>query len=270
MAASPQASDSGLSGEVMFYSKPEPLSLEKHRTLGIKRVDRPFKFLATSHVVPITVNEFAVAASSYPIVFAGAEKTPIAIMGGREGQNVFVSPEGDVDPEAYLPAFVRRYPFAFATEPSGEKMIVCIDRGAPMISEGPEVPLFNGDQPSQFTQDAIEFCREFEVCRVTTTNFINRMNELDLWESKTVTITPTDENGQQQAPVKVADYFSISEDKLNALPADKFQILRQENWHGMIYAHLLSLLLWPKILNRTMNIAAAQQASAPPAAAAKR
>ena len=69
------------------------------------------------------------------IVFAGNEKTPIAIMGGREGQNVFVSPEGDVDPEAYLPAFVRRYPFAFATEPSGEKMIVCIDRGAPMISE---------------------------------------------------------------------------------------------------------------------------------------
>jgi hypothetical protein len=32
----------------------------------------------------------------------------------------------------------------------------------------------------------------------------------------------------------------------------------------VIYAHLLSLMLWPKILNRTLNIAAAAQAAAPP------
>jgi hypothetical protein len=267
MAESPKSAE--LSGEVLFYNKPEPLSLEKHRMLGIKRVERPFKFLAESHVVPITVNEFGVAASSYPIVFAGEAKTPIAVMGGKEKQNVFVSPEGDVDPEAYLPAFVRRYPFAFASEPSGERMIVCIDRAAPMISEGAEVPLFNGEEPSQFTKDAIEFCREFEVCRVTTVNFTNRMNEFDLWENKTVTITPQGPDGQPQEPVKVADYYSISEEKLNALPAEKFNILRQENWHSVIYAHLLSLLLWPKILNRTLNIAAAQQAAANGAAPAR-
>ncbi len=58
MSAQPEAE---LTGNVMFYKQPEPLSLERHRTLGAKRVDKPFQFLGASHVVPITVNEFGVA-----------------------------------------------------------------------------------------------------------------------------------------------------------------------------------------------------------------
>jgi hypothetical protein len=156
MSAQPEAE---LTGNVMFYKQPEPLSLERHRTLGAKRVDKPFQFLGSSHVVPITVNEFGVAAGSYPVIFAGDKKTPLAVMGIRGGENVFVDRGGELDPEVYLPAFVRRYPFVFASDGTSDRLLVCIDRAAPMIGENPEVPFFNGDEPSQYTQDAIEFCK---------------------------------------------------------------------------------------------------------------
>ena len=40
----------------------------------------------------------------------------------------------------------------------------------------------------------------------------------------------------------IADYFAISEEKLNALPADKFQELREKGVLAPAYAHLISLL----------------------------
>jgi SapC len=255
MSAQPAAGQAELTGNVMFYKQPEPLSLEKHRSLGAKRVDRPFEFLGGSHVVPITVNEFGMAASSYPVIFAGAKKTPLAVMGIRGGENVFISRTGEVDPEIYLPAFVRRYPFVFASDGGNERLLVCIDRAAAMIGENPEVPFFNGDQPSQYTQDAIEFCKEFERHRVGTEAFVAAIDQLGLFEEKDVTLTQQAADKQEQ--IKIADYFAISEEKLNALPIDKVKTLHEQGMLGPIYAHLVSLLTWPKIINRGLMIASA-------------
>ncbi|MDX2233944.1 MAG: SapC family protein [Hyphomonadaceae bacterium] len=246
MSAEPQ-----LSGQVMFYRQPEPLSLEKHRGLGVKRVDRPFQFLLGAHVVPITVNEFGVAAGSYPVIFAGSTKTPLAVMGARSGENVFVSPLGEVDPEVYLPAFARRYPFVFAADSSGDRLVLCVDRAAPMIGENPDVPLFNGNEPSQYTQEAMEFCKEFERHRRTTENFIALINELNLFESKTVTITNRRPDGTEEQQV-IAEYFAIDEDKLTNLPNDQFVRLKDNGALGPMYAHMVSLLQWPKVIQRAM------------------
>jgi hypothetical protein len=242
-----------LSGQVLFYKQPEPLSLEQHRNLGAKLVDKPFKFLVGSHVVPITVNEFGVAACSFPVIFAGPEKTPLAVMGARAGENVFVTAAGDVDPEVYLPAFVRRYPFVFAGDNQSEQMLVCIDRAAPMIGENPDLPFFNGDEPSQYTQDAIEFLKEFERHRQATDMFVKAIIDLDLFEEKSVSISNRNEKGEEEQ-VKIADYFAISEERLNALSKEKFAELREKNLLAPIYAHLISLLTWPRLIHRALMI----------------
>ncbi|MES1203443.1 MAG: SapC family protein [Pseudomonadota bacterium] len=257
MSAQPESGQAELTGNVMFYKQPEPLSLERHRSLGAKRVDRPFQFLGASHVVPITVNEFGVAAGSYPVIFAGEKKTPLAVMGIRGGENVFVDRTGEIDPEIYLPAFVRRYPFVFASDGQNERLLVCIDRAAPMIGENPEVPFFNGDEPSQYTQDAIEFCKEFERHRLATEAFVKTIDELGLFEEKDITLSQNLPDGKQEQ-ARIADYFAISEEKLNALPIDKVQMLREQGMYGPIYAHLISLLSWPKIINRGLTIANAE------------
>jgi hypothetical protein len=240
-----------LTGQVLFYRQPEPLSVEKHRALGAKRIDRPFAFLAGAHVVPITVNEFGVAAGTFPVIFAGPAKTPLAVMGARSGENVFVSAAGEVDPEAYLPAFVRRYPFVFAADAQGDRLVLCIDRAAPMIGESPDVPLFNGDQPSQYTQEAMEFCKEFERHRRTTENFLQIVTELNLFEQKTVSLTNRRPDGTEETQT-IAEYFAIDEDKLGNLPNDQFLRLKENGALGPIYAHMVSLLQWPKIIQRAM------------------
>jgi hypothetical protein len=246
-----------LSGNVLFYRQPEPLSVERHGNLGVKRIAQPFMFLMEAHVVPITVNEFGVAAASYPLIFAGANKVPLAVMGARQGDNVFVGGNGEVDPEAYLPAFVRRYPFVFAADDDAERLLVCVDRAAPMVGENPEVPFFQNGQPTQYTQEAIEFCKEFERHRRGTEDFVQQLIQLDLFEEKSVTIAQANPDGTQQE-IKIADYFAVSEDKLNALPHDTFIRLRDQGILGPVYAHMVSLLTWPKIVQRAMMRAEAQ------------
>lgn len=269
----PADTEPKLSGQVLFYRQPEPLSLEKHRGLGVRRVEKPFAFLMQAHVVPLTVNEFGVASGSYPVIFAGPQKTPLAVMGVRAGDNVFCALNGDVDPEVYLPAFVRRYPFVFAADDQNERLLVCIDRQAPMIGDAPEVPFFEGDQPSKYTQDAIEFCKEFERHRRGTEEFIRILSDLDLFEEKSVSLTGRNPDGSEAEPQKVADYFAVSEEKLNQLPHDAFIRLRDQGVLGPIYAHLVSLLSWPKIVQRALlraearaQMAAGQAASNVPLA----
>lgn len=237
-----------LAGNVLFYSNPEPLSVESHGGLGVNRTNKPYSFVSRTHVVPLTVTEFAAAALSYPIVFVGDTKTPLAVMGLNEGQNLFVNAEGDFRPEAYIPAFVRRYPFVFANDEVNERLILCVDRKATFISDNPEVPFFENGQPSAYTQNAMQFCNEFEGERRRTDSFIELMKELDLFDVREAVFTPTNPDGTAGAPQKLADYYCISEERLRALPADKYVQLRDNGALGQIYAHIVSLLGWDKLI----------------------
>ncbi len=263
MESTPAGQGPALTGNVLFYNKPEPLSLEAHRTLGVKRLSEPFGFLRSAHAVPVTVSEFGLAAGSYPLIFVGNDKTPVAVMGIRQGQNLFVTADGQPEHETYVPAFVRRYPFVFASDDSQDRMLLCVDREAPMVSDQPDVPFFEGETPSKFTQDAIEFCKEFERQRRATTEFIKLIDSFDLFETKSVAFTPRDAQGQEGPQQKIADYWAVSEEKLNALPADKFTELRDNGALGAIYAHLVSLLNWPGIIQRAVRISREQGVTVP-------
>ncbi|MAT33708.1 MAG: peptidase [Ponticaulis sp.] len=260
METTPVGQGPELTGNVLFYRKPEPLSLEAHGKLGVKRIDQPFGFLRQAHAVPVTISEFGMTASSYPVIFVGAEKTPVAVMGVSQGVNLFVDADGKPLPEYYLPAFVRRYPFVFAADDNQDRLLLCVDREAPMVSDNPDMPFFEGDQPSKYTQDAIEFCKEFERQRRGTAEFVKLMESHDLFEQKTVTYKPRDEQGNEGQAQKIADYWAISEEKLNKLPAETFIQLRDQNVLGAVYSHLVSLLNWSNIIQRAIRMQQAPSA----------
>jgi hypothetical protein len=252
-----------ITGQVLFYKDPQPLSAENHGGLGVRQIAEPFAFLRAAHAVPVTVTEFGVAAASYPIIFVGDERTPVAVMGVRQGQNLFVDQNGYVFEDYYIPAFVRRYPFVFAADEASDRLLLCVDRAAPMVSNQPDVPFFENGQPSKFTTDAIEFCKEFERQRRATTDFAKIVASMDLFEQKTVTFQPRDPQGREVGPVqKVADYWAISEERLNALPAEKYVELRNNGALGACYAHLVSLLNWSKVVNRAVRTPPTDQAAA--------
>lgn len=240
--------EAALSGNVLFYGKPEPLSVEAHGALGVDPVDRPYAFTAQAHLVPLTVTEFAPAALSYPVIFVGDSKQPVAVMGLRPNENLYVSDEGDFRPEAYIPAYVRRYPFVFANDDAQKRLILCIDRDASFLKEGGQTPLFTDGQPSAYTQQAMEFCNNFEQERLRTESFIALLVELDLFDTREAVFTPRNPDGTAAPAQKLAEYFAVSEEKLKALPAEKLAELRDNGALGQIYAHLVSLLGWDRLI----------------------
>ena len=253
-----------LTGNVLFYKDPQPLSPEQHAGLGVKKIDKPFDFLRTAHAIPVTVTEFGMAASAYPIIFVGEERTPVAVMGVRQNENLFLREDGTTEPDFYLPAFVRRYPFVFANDKEGDRLLLCVDRGAPMVSNQPDIPFFENGEPTEFTTNAIEFCKEFERQRRATVEFSELMRKFDLFEQKSVSFQPRDaegkEVGEQQ---KIADYWAVDEEKLNKLSDAQFNELRANGALGAIYGHMISLLNWQRIIQRAV---AANRPEAEPAA----
>lgn len=255
-------------GKILFYNQLEPLSVEKHGKLGVSQVSNPFAFLADTHLVPLTVDEFGLAAVCYPIIFDTQSKTPLAVMGLRPGMNVFLGADGSLDPEVYLPAFARRYPFlpiltgqnqAQPQNNNDDRVLVCIDRSAKMLSSTPELPFFEGNQPSRYTQEAIQFCREFDMLGKRTQEFVKLMDQHNLFEPTPLALPRAKADGTPDEPTKLGEYLRISETKLNALPKEVYLELRDKGVTAVMHAHLLSLGLWPKILSRAARI----QASTP-------
>jgi len=133
-----------ISGNVMFYENPVPLTKEKHGDFGVSQVDKPFEFIATQHFMPLTASEFGNASASVPIIFAGDERSPLAVMGIRSGENLFVE-EGNFAQDFYLPAFARRYPFVLAGDPQNDRFVVCVDEKAECVTKKkPQQKFFDG------------------------------------------------------------------------------------------------------------------------------
>ena len=241
-----------ITGNVLMYSKPEPLSVEAHGDLGLISSDRPFAFAFAANAVPVQVTEFGPASLTYPVIFAGEERTPLAIMSVRPDENLFIT-DGMFDREAYIPAFIRRYPFVVAANPDKEQMIVCIDVNAGFLTKnGGDVKLFENGEPTEYTKNAITFCENFEGERQRTESFSRLLKELDLLEERKQTVTPMKDDGTPDEPMQLSEYFAVSEEKLKALPADKIEQLRTTGALQQIYLHLNSLLNWERLVTRTL------------------
>jgi hypothetical protein len=254
MATDVQPAASPLAGQVLFYSNPEPLDSMRHAKLGMMSSDRPYGFAAKQHFVPLHVGEFAIAAINYPIIFAGDQRAPVAVMGVNAGENLFIAPDGQFRAGAYIPAFIRRYPFVGARDDQMNRMVVCIDRPFELFTEDkPDVMLFEDGKPSAFTNRCIEFCTQFDNDARVTASFVQLLIDMDLFETRQTHFTPRLANGEAGEPVLIAEYFAVSEDKIKALPADKLAELRDNGALGQIYAHLISLNGWDRLIMETAS-----------------
>jgi len=252
-----------MTGSVLFYKNPEPLTPEDHGKLGVKRVDHPFSFAANTHVVPVAVTEFAPAGLSYPIIFVGEDtKSPLAVMGVKTGENLFVDENLNFRVDTYVPAFVRRYPFVYANEQGSERLVLCIDRDADFVTDNYDIPFFENNEPSPYTSQAMQFCNDFEVERNRTTSFMALLEENDLLDKRTANFTPRNADGSAGPPQKVTDYWAVSEDKLAKLSPKKLAELRDNGALAQIYAHLASLLGWERLFSLALQRASVSHPAA--------
>ena len=241
-----------LSGNVLLYKQPEPLNVETMGSLGMAAIEKPFLFAKEAHAVPLSVTEFGPAAMRFPIIFTGEDFLPLAIMSIRQNENLFLKDTGYFEPDVYIPAYIRRYPFVLAQETGSDRLVVCLDRAADAVKEGGEIKLFDGKELSEFSKNAVEFCTNFETERQRTVQFVQELKRLDLFELKTATFEPMKPDGTREPAIMIAEYYGIDEVKLNALSADELVKLRDTGALQQIYAHLMSLMNWERLVSRTM------------------
>lgn len=251
-----------VSGNVMFYEKPVPLSREQHKGYGVKPVDRPFEFMKKSHFMPLTAPEFGAAAASYPIIFAGDERSPLAVMGIRTEENLFVE-DGQFHTDFYMPAFARRFPFVLAADKGNERFVVCVDEAAECVTDkNPTQSFFEGEDASKFTKEAFEFLQNFERDRQSTQAMIDELKSLDLFEPKDMHFQGQNADGTPGERQKIADYFAVSEEKLRALDATTLKSLSDRGILAVCYSHLVSLGNWQRLVNMTLRRANTDQTAA--------
>ena len=229
----------------LFYNGLEPLSSEAHANYKV-RPQETAPFLVGQHAIPVTVDEFPLVQRFMPIVFSvGDQPIPLALMGLNEGVNVFVDSEGKVDQPIYLPAYARRYPFLLAKlDPSSEELSLCFDPSAGLIGEFEEGDaLFDGDQPSDATKAALEFCEQFEQAGMRTQAFIDELKKHNLLMDGEVSIQQT---GLEQ-PFVYRGFQMVDQEKLRETRGDVLRGWAQSGLLPLLYAHVFSLDLMSTI-----------------------
>jgi len=224
----------------MFYKELRALNAAEHGKMKIRKIEKA-PFIASSHAIPATVDEFALLQRYYPIIFAvGDNPVPLALMGLSEGNNVFLDDDGLLhDRTQYVPAYMRRYPFLLARlRPDSDELSLCFDPTSGAIGEFEEgEALFDGDQPSQATKTVLQFCEQFETAGQRTALFVEELKKLGLLMDGEVAIQP---EGSEQ-PFIYRGFQMIDEEKLRDLRGDELRKMAQNGMLPLIYAHLFSL-----------------------------
>ena len=253
----PQGSPEAIpAGAAPFYTAPQPVNATRHARYGV-RDKADLSFAAGTNVLPIGIGEFASAAKNYPVVFsAEPPHMPVIIVGLRNGENVFVTASKLWAQSAYVPAYVRRFPFVFMETPDQKQMILCIDEGSELVSEGGEMALFDAEgKQTAIIDRALEFCRMFHQQHEATRQFVAALAEHELLGDNTTEI----QLGENRK-IELKGYKIVDRAKFDALDDAVFLDWRRRGWLAPIYHHLQSGTNWPNLMQQT--VARAQEKAA--------
>jgi len=234
----------------VLYKDLLPLNSNDHGSWHSRSVDKA-PWVAGQHAIPLTAEEFPAAQRDFPIVFSAGDKpVPLALMGLNEGVNVFFEEDGSPIGSAYVPAYVRRYPFLLARiDPKSDNLSLCFDPSSDLIGAFEEGnPLFDADkQPSEHCKALLQFCEKFEEAGVKTQAFVDELTKHDLLMDGEVAIQRNDNPDQ---PFIYRGFKMVNQDKLRDLRGDQLRKWSENGILPLIYAHLFSLDLMRVIFSK--------------------
>lgn len=233
--------------QLLIYGQVEAVNKQRHVDWSIK-AESNYDFAKQVNSVPLMAVEFPSAAEDYSIVFAGegSDLLPVVIMGVRQDENLYIDEEGGWTTN-YIPAFIRRYPFVFASTDEGKTLTLCLDEEyAGCNQEGRGERLFDADgEQTQYLSKVLDFLQDYQTHYQRTQAFCNKLNELDLFEDMGAKFTlPT---GEERT---LTGFKVISREKLKALPQEELAALMANDGLELIYLHLQSMRNLNKVLQR--------------------
>jgi hypothetical protein len=236
-----------MSTQLLFYTNAVPVNSKQHGDLSVKTGGN-FAFARQVNSVPLTAAEFRSATREHVVVFAGEGEAvmPVAILGIAAEQNLFVKDDGGWDGD-YVPAFVRRYPFVFASSDDGKTLTLCIDAEfAGCNTEGRGERLFDADgNRTQYLQTVLNFVQEYQAQFQRTRGFCARLQELGLLEPMQATFKSP--SGEKR---NLAGFMAVSRTKLKELDDATLARMAKSDELELIYLHLHSMNNFGPLLER--------------------
>lgn len=231
------------------YTEVVPL-LKTHRVRLLRAGEAP-AFARTQNAIPISYTEFAPASRDYPVVFTSADggKTyaPVAVLGMGQGENLFSAGDAWAQ-DVYVPAYARRYPFCMArVQTQGaerQDRLICVEKSC-VDEAGGEALFDERGEPLAKWRDLQRLLVEYEAD-------LERGRELCAILADYALLQPFNMQAklEQGGQMQLTGMHRVDETKIEHLNASQFKNLAQKGILGRIYAHLLSLENFARLLRR--------------------
>jgi hypothetical protein len=200
--------------------------------------------------VPISFSEFGAASRDYPLAFVTTDQgktfTPVAVLGVAGAENLFVR-DGKWDAAAYLPAYVRRYPFCMARVTLNgieqAQRLICVEKA---FLDDKGIALFDESGKGLARWLPIEqLLRDYEVDIERSLEMCSILVDYALLEPFTMQARIA------SAPdMQLSGMYRVDEKKLEFLNAAQHKNLIKKGVMGRIYAHLISLENFSRLVDR--------------------
>lgn len=224
----------------LFYKEPRPLDSKQHADLGLQ-ADIGFGFTKDVNAVPVNLIEMPQVCHAYPIAFSPDEaSTPVAILGLRDSENLFLDDKNNWLSNTYIPAYIRRYPFIFSEMAEGDQLTLCVDMVDDVVNKKSEQKFFNDKgEATELANNALEFCKSYHAAAQQTLEFSKMLNAHDLLIMREAQISVG-----KDTKINFSGFKIIDEKKLSELDDKVFLEFRQKGFLPFIYAHLFSGAQW--------------------------
>ena len=222
-----------------------PITLERHGKKRIKTIEN-FEFAKNINMASVMVHEFSRAASIYPIVFVedkGKDQfKPVVLLGLEEWENLFI--QDDKWQASYIPAIIRRYPFALAKTGEEGRFTVCIDEESELVNEKEGQTLFNvNGEPDELMDRVKRYLAELQQMDKFTEEFCKYLTEKNMFTPLNMKVRIGNELRN------ITGGYIINEERLNSLSDETFLEMRAKKYIPVAYAHLSSLSQIERLLN---------------------
>ena len=221
-----------------MFKQVVPVNQQRHAGKKIKQVEG-FGFASQFHIAYVTTHEFVRSAAIYPLVFIEDkdkdEFRPVALLGLDAGENLFVGESGKWS-ASYVPAIIRRYPFALSQASDDGRFLVCVDEGSELLSDTEGTPLFNEQgEPTEVIENVKRYLSELQQMDAITAEFCKFLAKNNLF-------VPLNMRVRQNDKIKnISGCYVINEERLNNLSDELFLEMRTKHYLPAIYAQLTSL-----------------------------